>query len=67
MSRRSRTKLPVNKEDQCPVFFVLGSDNLSYPIKCGYGNSIHYSHMDIIYNNESFALSKLMNKSQQSI
>ena len=47
--------------------FVIGYDKLSYYIKCGYGNATHFSHLNATYNNESFAPSSLMNKSQQSL
>eukprot|EP00957_Ditylum_brightwellii_P003942 300102-Ditylum_brightwellii.AAC.1 len=67
MSRRSQTKLPMEKHDKCPVYFVLGYCNLSYYIKCGYGNSMHASHMNVTCNNDSFAPGRLMDKVQQSI
>eukprot|EP00957_Ditylum_brightwellii_P179765 13693920-Ditylum_brightwellii.AAC.1 len=67
MSRRSKTKLPVCKVDRCLVFFVIGYDKKSYYIKDGYGNNSHNNHFFHKYDNASFAPSKLMNMTQQSI
>eukprot|EP00957_Ditylum_brightwellii_P089088 6783916-Ditylum_brightwellii.AAC.1 len=67
MSRRSKTKIPMEKDDRYPVYFVLGYDNLLYYIKCDYGSSMHVSHMNVTYDNDSFAPGKLMDKVQQYI
>jgi hypothetical protein len=67
LQRRSKTKLNVDKADRCKVFFILGYDEISYYIKCGYGNNTHNSHGHQEYKNDSNASTKLMNQSQQSI
>eukprot|EP00957_Ditylum_brightwellii_P080963 6158588-Ditylum_brightwellii.AAC.1 len=67
MSRRLKTKLPLCKGDRCLVLFIIGYDEVSYYITGGYGNVSHNNHFFHKYDNDHFASSKLMKRTQQSI
>jgi len=67
LSRRKSTKQPLTNATKCKVFFIVGYDDVSYYIKCGYGNNLHVGHPQLSSSENSNVSSKTMTTSQRSV
>ena len=67
LSRRSTSKRPDICDIKCKVFFIIGYDNTSYYIKCGYGNNLHEGHGQTSSSLNSNVSSKMFNETQKTV
>ena len=67
LSRRSTSKRPDVSDIKCKVYFIIGFDETSYYIKCGYGNNLHEGHGKYSLSVNSNVTSKMFNETQKTV